>query len=227
VKLTREGVLDSCLKQDGPGAGAGSLATPSRNSSSRRNACDLQTCTRCAPSVRAQDAGVKREAARARLRRSRGGRVRATADPVTVPRWPCALRAQFPLVLVDEFQDTDARQWAIFESLFGEGRPAARRRSQAGDLPLPRRRLCDTYLAARATARIAAPLDRNFRSRPERAVGGQRVVRSRTPPIRRCSATASLHGHAAGRPCVRRRPADRRHAAPAIVVQSVPAATRT
>jgi exodeoxyribonuclease V beta subunit len=32
-----------------------------------------------------------------------------------------ALRQQFPCVLVDEFQDTDARQWEIFARLFGEG----------------------------------------------------------------------------------------------------------
>ena len=76
-----------------------------------------------------------------------------------------ALRAQFPLVLVDEFQDTDARQWAIFARLFGEGGlllvgdpKQAIYRFRGGDV--------QTYLHARATATLAAPLDRNFRSRP-------------------------------------------------------------
>ena len=32
------------------------------------------------------------------------------------------LREQYAFALVDEFQDTDARQWAIFERLFGAGR---------------------------------------------------------------------------------------------------------
>jgi exodeoxyribonuclease V beta subunit len=42
----------------------------------------------------------------------------ATQDPDVADALAAALRAQFPLVLVDEFQDTDARQWAIFERLF-------------------------------------------------------------------------------------------------------------
>ncbi|GAE52102.1 exodeoxyribonuclease V subunit beta [Xanthomonas arboricola pv. pruni str. MAFF 311562] len=35
------------------------------------------------------------------------------------------LRAQYAIALVDEFQDTDDRQWAIFSNVFGEG-PLAR-----------------------------------------------------------------------------------------------------
>ncbi len=76
-----------------------------------------------------------------------------------------ALHEQFPLVLVDEFQDTDARQWAIFSRLFGEGGlllvgdpKQAIYRFRGGDV--------QTYLDARSTATLAAPLDRNFRSRP-------------------------------------------------------------
>ena len=39
------------------------------------------------------------------------------------------LRAQYAVALVDEFQDTDPRQWAIFERLFGgSGRRRALRR---------------------------------------------------------------------------------------------------
>ena len=76
-----------------------------------------------------------------------------------------ALRKQFPCVLVDEFQDTDARQWQIFARLFGHdglvlvGDPKqAIYRFRGGDV--------NTYVAAAASAVRAAPLDRNFRSRP-------------------------------------------------------------
>jgi exodeoxyribonuclease V beta subunit len=90
---------------------------------------------------------------------------RAITDEATADALADALRAQYPLVLVDEFQDTDARQWAIFARLFGEGGlllvgdpKQAIYRFRGGDV--------QTYLSARETARIAAPLDRNFRSRP-------------------------------------------------------------
>ncbi|MCC8363126.1 UvrD-helicase domain-containing protein [Lysobacter sp. A6] len=89
----------------------------------------------------------------------------ATDDPNVATALTDALREQFPLVLVDEFQDTDARQWAIFSRLFGDGGlllvgdpKQAIYRFRGGDV--------QTYLEARATASIAAPLDRNFRSRP-------------------------------------------------------------
>ena len=89
----------------------------------------------------------------------------ATADEAIAPRLAASLREQFPLVLVDEFQDTDARQWAIFSRLFGDGGlllvgdpKQAIYRFRGGDV--------ETYLAARATAQLAAPLRRNFRSRP-------------------------------------------------------------
>ena len=79
------------------------------------------------------------------------------------------LRAQYAVALVDEFQDTDARQWRIFERAFGaaSGAPAlfvigdpkqAIYGFRGGDL--------ETYLAARACADDAPPLAFNFRSRP-------------------------------------------------------------
>ncbi|HEY0502971.1 MAG TPA: exodeoxyribonuclease V subunit beta [Lysobacter sp.] len=78
------------------------------------------------------------------------------------------LRAQYAFALVDEFQDTDPRQWAIFERVFGEGDdPAlfligdpkqAIYRFRGGDV--------HTYLAASGRAAHAPALDRNFRSRP-------------------------------------------------------------
>lgn len=79
------------------------------------------------------------------------------------------LRAQYRVALVDEFQDTDPRQWRIFERVFGAGsdHPAL---FVVGD---PKQAIygfrggdVETYLAARAQAQAAPALDRNFRSRP-------------------------------------------------------------
>ncbi|MDR7100191.1 exodeoxyribonuclease V beta subunit [Lysobacter niabensis] len=94
----------------------------------------------------------------------------AVTDPEAGPRVCAAVRAQFPLALIDEFQDTDARQWMIFERLFGApacgdgglllvGDPKqAIYRFRGGDV--------HTYQRARASAQVAPPLARNFRSRP-------------------------------------------------------------
>jgi exodeoxyribonuclease V beta subunit len=79
------------------------------------------------------------------------------------------LRAQYAVALVDEFQDTDPRQWRIFERSFGaaSGAPAlfvigdpkqAIYGFRGGDV--------ESYLAAQAVAEPAPPLALNFRSRP-------------------------------------------------------------
>ncbi len=79
------------------------------------------------------------------------------------------LRAQYAVALVDEFQDTDARQWTIFDRVFGNGsdEPAlfligdpkqAIYGFRGGDV--------HTYLAAGEHAERAPPLSQNFRSRP-------------------------------------------------------------
>src|SRR5690554_1432871 len=79
------------------------------------------------------------------------------------------LRGQYRIALVDEFQDTDPRQWQIFDRVFGAGSedPAlfligdpkqAIYGFRGGDV--------ETYLAARETAEMAPPLSNNFRSRP-------------------------------------------------------------
>ncbi|MFP7726520.1 UvrD-helicase domain-containing protein, partial [Lysobacter sp. D1-1-M9] len=82
------------------------------------------------------------------------------------------LRARYAVALVDEFQDTDARQWTIFERVFGAGNlfligdpKQAIYRFRGGDV--------HTYLAAADQAVRAPALGRNFRSRPAllRAVG--------------------------------------------------------
>ena len=79
------------------------------------------------------------------------------------------LRAQYRIALVDEFQDTDPRQWQIFNRVFGAGSddPAlfligdpkqAIYGFRGGDV--------ETYLAAKRTADEAPSLSHNFRSRP-------------------------------------------------------------
>jgi exodeoxyribonuclease V beta subunit len=76
-----------------------------------------------------------------------------------------SLRAQYAVALVDEFQDTDPRQWGIFERVFGGralfliGDPKqAIYRFRGGDV--------HTYLGAAAKAQPAPALLHNFRSRP-------------------------------------------------------------
>ena len=85
-----------------------------------------------------------------------------------------ALRDQYAIALVDEFQDTDPRQWAIFRRLFAEadledgntpralfliGDPKqAIYRFRGGDV--------NTYLDAQQQASARHALLRNFRSRP-------------------------------------------------------------
>jgi len=90
------------------------------------------------------------------------------------------LRAQYRVALVDEFQDTDARQWRIFAQVFGTPRAAdAADASADGDTQLlaligdPKQAIYGfrggdvaTYLAAKAVASLAPRLDHNFRSRP-------------------------------------------------------------
>ena len=91
------------------------------------------------------------------------------------------LRAQYRVALVDEFQDTDARQWAIFDTVFGEasGDPAlfligdpkqAIYGFRGGDV--------HTYLAAAEVAEPAPPLGHNFRSRPALLAGIDALYRN-------------------------------------------------
>lgn len=100
------------------------------------------------------------------------------------------LRAQYAVALVDEFQDTDDRQWTIFRKVFAAetAGPAAAQDdaaiapylSTADDTPPllaligdPKQAIYGfrggdvrTYLAAAADAERAPPLAHNFRSRP-------------------------------------------------------------
>lgn len=79
------------------------------------------------------------------------------------------LRTQYAVALVDEFQDTDTRQWRIFDRVFGSGSTApalfligdpkqAIYGFRGGDV--------HTYLDAAAVAEHAPALAHNFRSRP-------------------------------------------------------------
>ncbi|KRG86561.1 exodeoxyribonuclease V subunit beta [Stenotrophomonas daejeonensis] len=79
------------------------------------------------------------------------------------------LRAQYRFALVDEFQDTDPRQWDIFRRVFAEPAEAAAL-FLIGD---PKQAIygfrggdVHTYLHARALAEEAPRLAHNFRSRP-------------------------------------------------------------
>ncbi|MCC5045525.1 exodeoxyribonuclease V subunit beta [Xanthomonas campestris] len=101
------------------------------------------------------------------------------------------LRAQYAIALVDEFQDTDDRQWQIFSRVFGPEQAAAGEAfapdddadfDNAAGVPPPRLLALigdpkqaiygfrggdvQTYLAAATTAQRAPPLEHNFRSRP-------------------------------------------------------------
>ncbi len=85
-----------------------------------------------------------------------------------------ALQKQYAIALVDEFQDTDPRQWAIFRRLFAQAAP------DDGDTPRALFLIGDpkqaiyrfrggdvaTYLVAQEQADAKYALERNFRSRP-------------------------------------------------------------
>ncbi len=85
------------------------------------------------------------------------------------------LRAQYRIALVDEFQDTDDRQWGIFHTGFGDS-PEVRELGLAPALFLigdPKQAIygfrggdIHTYLKAKQVAQQAPVLDQNFRSRP-------------------------------------------------------------
>ncbi len=87
-----------------------------------------------------------------------------------------ALRRQYAVALVDEFQDTDARQWAIFRRVFAQAGDGAAGPATTPSLFLigdPKQAIygfrggdVHTYLDAKQDASLAPPLAHNFRSRP-------------------------------------------------------------
>ena len=100
------------------------------------------------------------------------GRVHAALTGPGGVQFAEVLRQQYPAALVDEFQDTDPRQWDIFRRIYvgaGESTPPptlfligdpkqAIYRFRGGDM--------HTYHAAAADAQGTLTLERNFRSRP-------------------------------------------------------------
>ena len=94
------------------------------------------------------------------------------------PAFARAVATRYPCVLVDEFQDTDPRQWAIFRALYEHADPALRWLCLVGD---PKQAIyrfrggdLDTYLEARDWVAAqhdvhgegTASLDANYRSAP-------------------------------------------------------------
>lgn len=85
------------------------------------------------------------------------------------------LRQQYAIALVDEFQDTDPRQWAIFRRVFGHSEhvQAAGKAAALFLIGDPKQAIygfrggdVHTYLQAKTQANVALMLDHNFRSRP-------------------------------------------------------------
>ncbi|MFC4729188.1 UvrD-helicase domain-containing protein, partial [Coralloluteibacterium thermophilus] len=128
---------------------------------------------------RLRDRARARLAELKRLRAQRGfddlvGDVAAALAGETGPRLAAALRARWPVALVDEFQDTDPAQWSIFRRIYADAPPPADAGVSAlfliGD---PKQAIyrfrggdVHTYLAAAARADARHALERNFRSRP-------------------------------------------------------------
>ncbi|MBN8214004.1 MAG: UvrD-helicase domain-containing protein [Xanthomonadales bacterium] len=94
------------------------------------------------------------------------------------PEFAAALAARWPLMLIDEFQDTDPRQWDIFRRMYEAGDPDARwlcligdpkqaiYRFRGGDLATYRRARDHVVADAGDGTRGIAELDANFRSTP-------------------------------------------------------------
>ncbi len=90
----------------------------------------------------------------------------ALADPANGPRLARVIRAQFPVALIDEFQDTDPVQYRIFSTLYAGQADIGW--FMIGD---PKQAIyafrgadVHTYLAARADTESQHTLDRNYRS---------------------------------------------------------------
>ena len=79
-----------------------------------------------------------------------------------------ALQRKYKAALVDEFQDTDARQYSIFKALFGDGKCTGHHFAMIGD---PKQSIyrfrgadIDAYLEAQGDAHFSYTLPKNYRS---------------------------------------------------------------
>jgi len=126
-----------------------------------------------------------RDAAIARFEARMGRRGECTQDQLIERLWratrqpdfAAALAERWPLMLIDEFQDTDPQQWDIFRALYEAGAPAQRWLCLIGD---PKQAIyrfrggdLDTYLCARRFVEAqaqdgpaVATLEANYRSAP-------------------------------------------------------------
>jgi exodeoxyribonuclease V beta subunit len=98
-------------------------------------------------------------------KRARHPGLRRPADPVgrraESRGLPDPMHRRWPIVMVDEFQDTDLVQWQVIDR---HHRPSTdRSRPEAGDLRVPRRDIV-TYLKAAQTAGDKQTLGTNWRS---------------------------------------------------------------
>lgn len=84
-----------------------------------------------------------------------------------------SIRKQYCVALIDEFQDTDAQQWKIFQAIFASADQSDQTHSALFLIGDPKQAIygfrgghLHTYLAATRTAALAPPLTINYRSRP-------------------------------------------------------------
>ena len=144
LKLTAIGVEEG---HEGQVRTAGASVLRARRSAGRRRASRPRprsaragsTSSRPGSTTRRRTGGAQTHAAGGVVRRSAVQPVSARSTPI---RWLAdALRARYPAALIDEFQDTDPLQFAIFRPHLRAGRAAVSgRRSEAGDLQFPRGR---------------------------------------------------------------------------------------
>ncbi len=94
------------------------------------------------------------------------------------------LALRYSVALIDEFQDTDARQWHIFSTLFGGGihylyligdPKQAIYRFRGADI--------HSYFEARETAQYHLTLERNYRTHPHLVEEVNRLFSSRSQPF--------------------------------------------
>ena len=174
------------LRPQGGAADRRRRRSPTRRRRSSRTARRRTRSRRCASASR-------RPCARELERRKRAlGRhdLRRPPHPAARARWratPTAqrLRERYSVVLVDEFQDTDPVQWDIMRRAFGDGDVDARphRRSEAGDLRVPRRRRL-RLPGGRAGGGDARDARRQLAQRPGPARRLRRALRRRAARAR-------------------------------------------